>query len=125
MLERALMPRKFPQTRLRAPATGPSRLELAELIIEEMAHRQGQRHGPYFEWSYATELFERRFEQAWKRWCCTDPALEILGPFIAAFVDAWPEGAPALRVVPDSRDSIANPPYSKNGLWPAFLQRHK
>jgi hypothetical protein len=43
--------------------------------------------------------------------------------FVCLFVDGWPEGSAALRVVPDSRDSIANPPYSSDGMWPAFLRR--
>jgi hypothetical protein len=98
------------------------RTTAAELIVGEMARRQGHRHGPYFDWSLATELFRLRFEAAWAH-RPLQPSAESLEEFISAFVDGWPEGAAALRVVPDSRDSIANPPYSKDGMWPAFLRR--
>jgi hypothetical protein len=100
------------------------RTAVAERIIEEMANRQGHRFGPYFEWSLATELFLQRFNAVWAR---RPQALSTqwLETFAAAFVDEWPEGEAALRVVPDSRDSIANPPFSSNGMWPAFLAPRK
>ncbi len=98
------------------------RTTAAELIVGEMARRQGHRHGPYFEWGLATELFRSRFETAWAH-RPSQPSAEALEEFIGAFIDGWPEGAAVLRVVPDSADSIANPPYSKGGMWPAFLRR--
>lgn len=98
------------------------RATAAELIIGEMARRQGHRHGPYFEWNLATELFRLRFETAWEH-RPLQPSAESLAMFVSAFVDGWPEGTAVLRVVPDRRDSIANPPYSKDGMWPAFLRR--
>jgi hypothetical protein len=100
------------------------RTAVAERIIEAMANRQGHRYGPYFEWSLATELFLQRFNAVWAR----RPqilSLDAVEAFVTSFVDEWPEGAPALRVVPDSSDSIANPPFSNNGMWPAFLQPRK
>jgi hypothetical protein len=45
--------------------------------------------------------------------------------FARRFVDTWPEGLAALRIVPDELDPIANPPYSRDGMWPAFLRRRK
>jgi hypothetical protein len=100
------------------------RTAVAERIIEEMANRQGHRYGPYFEWSLATELFLQRFNAVWARrpQILSLAAVEAL---VTSFVDEWPEGAAALRVVPDSSDSIANPPFSNNGMWPAFLQPRK
>jgi hypothetical protein len=96
------------------------RTAVAERIIEEMANRQGHRFGPYFEWSLASETFLQRFNAVWAR---RSQALtfESLEEFAIAFVDEWPQGAVALRVVPDNRDSIANPPFSTDGMWPAFL----
>jgi hypothetical protein len=96
------------------------RTAVAERIIEEMATRQGHRFGPYFEWSLATEIFLQRFDAVWalRPLSLSTGALE---EFAVSFVDEWPAGAPALRVVPDSSDSIANPPFSKDGMWPAFL----
>jgi len=107
---------------LAARARPLDRTTAAELIVGEMAIRQGHRHGPYFEWSLATELFEARFETAWAQRPLQRSA-ESLEAFVTAFVDAWPEGGAALRVVPDSSDSIANPPYSRDRMWPAFLRR--
>jgi hypothetical protein len=98
------------------------RTAIAELIIDEMARRQGHRHGPYFEWGLATESFRLRFDAAWAQ-RALQPAIESPTAFVCSFVDGWPEGSAALRVVPDSRDSIANPPYSSDGMWPAFLRR--
>jgi hypothetical protein len=100
------------------------RTAAAERIIEEMASRQGQRFGPYFEWSLATEMFLQRFNAVWARRPQT-LSIGSIGEFAISFVDEWPEGATALRVVPDSRDSIANPPFSKDGMWPAFLGARK
>jgi hypothetical protein len=100
------------------------RTAVAERIIEEMANRQGHRFGPYFEWSLATELFLQRFNAVWAR-RPQAPSTQWLDAFAASFVDEWPEGATALRVVPDSRDSIANPPFANNGMWPAFLAARK
>ena len=99
------------------------RTAVAELIIELMARRQGHRHGPYFEWNLATESFRLRFEAAWLHQRPSQQSAETVEQFASAFVDGWPEGAAVLRVVPDSHDSIANPPYSKDGMWPAFLRR--
>jgi len=96
------------------------RTAAAERIIEEMANRQGHRFGPYFEWSLASEIFLQRFNAVWVR-RSQALSLESLEEFAVSFVDEWPQGAAALRVVPDSRDSIANPPFSKDGMWPAFL----
>jgi len=103
---------------------GLDRNAVAERIIEEMASRQGHRFGPYFEWSLATETFLQRFDAVWAR----PPqalSIESLEQFAVVFVDEWPQGAAALRVVPDSSDSIANPPFSKDGMWPAFLGARK
>ena len=100
------------------------RTAVAELIIEEMASRQGHRFGPYFEWSLATEVFLQRFNAVWAR----RPQIMSIGSIeqlAVSFVDEWPQGAAALRVVPDSRDSIANPPFSREGMWPAFLGARK
>ena len=100
------------------------RTAVAERIIEEMANRQGHRFGPYFEWSLATELFLQRFNVVWARrpQALSSESVEALA---VDFVDEWPQGAAALRVVPDSSDSIANPPFSNNGMWPAFLGARK
>jgi hypothetical protein len=98
------------------------RTEAAERIVEEMASRQGHRTGPYFNWNLATETFRLRFETAWME-AAPLGVLESVESFARAFVDAWPEGAAALRIVPDQYDPIANPPYSQGGLWPAFLRR--
>jgi hypothetical protein len=96
------------------------RTAVAERIIEEMANRQGHRFGPYFEWSLATEIFLQRFNAVWAR-RPQAASIEWLEELAVAFVDQWPQGATALRVVPDSSDSIANAPFSKDGMWPAFL----
>jgi hypothetical protein len=100
------------------------RTAVAERIIEEMALRQGHRYGPYFEWGLATELFLQRFNAVWAR-RPQSLSIESIGEFATSFVDQWPPGAAALRVVPDSSDSIANPPFSKDGMWPAFLGARK
>lgn len=94
------------------------RTVVAERIIDEMARRQGHRLGPYFEWALATDVFESRFNAA----CSRKPAGQTLAEFARAFVDAWPPGMAVLRVIPNERDTIANPPYSKDGLWPAYLE---
>jgi len=98
------------------------RTEAAECIVEEMARRQGHRFGPYFSWNLATETFRLRFEAAWVE-AAPLGVLESVADFARMFVDAWPEGAAVLRIVPDQHDPIANPPYSNGGLWPAFLPR--
>lgn len=105
-------------------APRPDRTAVAETIIEEMAHRQGHRHGPYFEWALATEHFVSRFNESWAQ-ASPQVTAECVHEFARAFVDRWPEGLMALRVVPDRNDAIANPPYSNGGLWPAFLRRRK
>jgi hypothetical protein len=53
------------------------------------------------------------------------PTEQSADEFSRLFVDAWPQDMAALRIVPDVRDPIANPPYSKDGLWPAFLGPRK
>jgi|ERR1700733_4731036 hypothetical protein len=105
------------------PAAGSSleRTRLAEQIIDEMARRQGQRFGPYFEWALATDNFRLLFDAA----LVLKPAEQSADEFSRLFVDAWPQDMAALRIVPDVRDPIANPPYSKDGLWPAFLGPRK
>jgi len=100
------------------------RTAVAEAIIEEMARRQGHRHGPYFEWNLATEQFLSRFNDLWAP-ASLQLSAESVEQFVRGFVDGWPEGLAALRVVPDPLDPIANPPYSTGGLWPAFLRRTK
>jgi hypothetical protein len=100
------------------------RTAVAECIIEEMASRQGHRFGPYFEWGLATEMFLQRFNAVWARRPQT-LSIGSIEAFAVTFVDEWPHGAAALRVVPDSSDSIANPPFSKDGMWPAFLGARK
>ena len=100
-----------------AHAAKPVPEQLAERIIEEMARRQGHRFGPYFEWSLATEHFQQRFNAALALKLREQPNDE----FARLFVDEWPQGMAALRVIPDTADPIANPPYSKDGLWPAYL----
>lgn len=97
---------------------------VAELIIDAMARRQGHRSGPYFDWSLATDQFRTLFDAAWvsERTAATREAVE---QFVKNFVDAWPEGAAALRVIPDHLDPIANPPFSRDGMWPAFLRRRE
>ena len=87
-----------------------------------MARRQGHRSGPYFDWNLATEQFRSLFDAAWA--AAPSPlSREAVEQLALAFVDAWPEGAAALRVIPDQRDPIANPPYSRAGMWPAFLRK--
>jgi len=100
-----------------AAASGLDRTALAEQVIDEMARRQGHRFGPYFDWTLATESFQRRFDAA----LAQRPRRQSTAEFARLFVDAWPRGMAALRVIPDSADSIANPPYSKDGMWPADL----
>jgi len=97
------------------------RTDAAEHVVEEMARRQGHRNGPYFNWNLATETFRQRFDEAWLE-AAPLGVLESVEDFARAFVDAWPEGAAVLRIAPDHLDPIANPPYSKGGLWPAFLR---
>jgi len=100
------------------------RAAVAERIIEEMAYRQGHRFGPYFDWTLATESFQSRFNAAWPAGSLG--ALQAsVEDFARRFVDTWPEGLAALRIVPDELDPIANPPYSRDGMWPAFLRRRK
>ncbi len=95
---------------------------VAEFIIDAMARRQGHRSGPYFNWSLATEQFRSLFDAAWA--AAPHPlSSEAVEQIVRAFVAAWPEGAAALRVIPDPRDPIANPPYSRAGMWPAFLRK--
>ncbi|HXN10876.1 MAG TPA: hypothetical protein VN859_06500 [Steroidobacteraceae bacterium] len=97
------------------------RTEIAEQVIGEMARRQGHTIGPYFNWSLATEDFKTRFSDAFSRRAPEQSPRE----FARNFVDAWPPGMAAQRVVPDEHDPIANPPYSRDGLWPAFLPERK
>jgi hypothetical protein len=103
------------QIKARAGSRILDRTAVAEQIIDEMARRQGHRSGPYFEWSLATESFQSRFDQAFAQ----RPQEQAAEEFASQFVDAWPRGMAALRIVPDASDPIANPPYSKNGMWPA------
>ena len=100
------------------------RNSVAELIIDAMARRQGHRSGPYFDWNLATDKFRSLFDAAWvaPRAAMTRETVEQL---VKSFVDTWPEGAAALRVIPDHLDPIANPPYSRDGFWPAFLRRRE
>ena len=110
------------QQKLRAEAgSSLERTQLAEQIIEEMARRQGQRFGPYFEWALATDNFRLLFDAA----LVLKPSEQSAEEFSRLFVDAWPQDMAALRIVPDLRDPIANPPYSKDGFWPAFLGPRK
>jgi hypothetical protein len=108
----------------RAVAGQLDRAAVAECIIEEMARRQGHRFGPYFDWNLATESFQSRFNAVWPA-ASLNAAQASLEEFARGFVDTWPEGMAALRIVPDSLDPIANPPYSRDGMWPAFLRRRK
>ena len=62
------------------------RTAAAERIIEEMASRQGQRFGPYFEWSLATEIFLQRFNAVWAR-RPQAASIEWLEELAVAFVD--------------------------------------
>ena len=102
-------------------ASGLDRTAVAEQIIDEMARRQGHRVGPYFDWSLTTESFESRFNQA----LSLRPQDQSLQEFVRSFVDAWPQGMAALRLVPHATGLIANPPYSKDGMWPAYLSTDK
>jgi hypothetical protein len=97
------------------------RTEIAEQIIGEMARRQGHSIGPYFNWSLATEDFKARFAEA----MAGRPPGRSPQEFACQFVDAWPRGMPAQRVVPDLGDPIANPPCSRDGPWPSFLPERK
>lgn len=97
------------------------RTEIAEQVIDEMARRQGHNLGPYFSWSLATEDFKARFDDAYAR----RTSAQSLEDFTHSFVDQWPPGMAAQRVVPDAGDPIANPPFSRDGLWPAFLGPRK
>ncbi len=117
----AEMLQQLPALQQRARATPANDLDataLAERVIDAMARRQGHTLGPYFEWSLATADFESRFNDAAAR---KSPEQSI-EEFVRAFVDAWPTGMAALRLLPDQFDPIANPPYSKDGLWPAYLE---
>jgi hypothetical protein len=92
----------------------------AERIIDEMARRQGQRLAPCFDWSLATRDFERRIGASLAR----KPSAQSMEEFVREFVDAWPRGMTALRVVADG-SPITNPPYSQDGMWPAYLDERK
>jgi hypothetical protein len=113
--------RKLQEKVRKASVSGLDRTAAAEQVIDEMARRQGHTLGPYFEWSLATEDFESRFSEAFSQ----KPAEQSMEEFARSFVDAWPQGMPALRVIPDDGDPIANPPYSKDGMWPAYLGDRK
>lgn len=104
-----------------AYSSGRDRTEAAEHIIDEMARRQGQKLGPYFEWSLATAEFTARFNEAFLR----KPPKESMKKFACAFVDAWPQGMAALRLNQTDATLIANPPYAKDGQWPAYLDDRK
>ena len=89
----------------------------AEAIIDEMARRQGLRLGPYFDWSAATAEFRSRFRQAY----AAKPREQTIEDFAWEFVEDWPPGPAALRLPPEGSGKIGEPPYSRDGLWPAFL----
>jgi len=113
--------RKLQEKVREASLSGLDRTAVAEGVIDEMARRQGHRLGPYFDWSLATEDFESRFSEAFSQ----KRPEQSIEAFAHSFVDAWPQGIAALRVIPDDGDPITNPPYSKDGLWPAYLGDRK
>jgi hypothetical protein len=113
--------RQLQDTVRKAAASGLDRTAVAEQIIDEMARRQGHRVGPYFDWSLTTESFESRFNQA----LSLRPQDQSLQEFVRSFVDAWPQGMAALRLVAQASGPIARPPYSKDGMWPAYLSSRK
>jgi hypothetical protein len=89
--------------------------EAAQRVIEELAHKQGLSHAPYFDWSLTTVDFEARFNDAFS----TKPAGQSIEDFAHQFAAAWPQGMAALELFVDENDPLASPPYSKDGLWPA------
>jgi hypothetical protein len=98
-------------------SSGVEEIALVEMVIDEMARRQGHRIGPYFEWSLATPEFTARFADACGRILPQFSAAE----FARAFVDQWPPGEFVLRVEPRPDDPITLPPHADNGFWPARL----
>ncbi len=113
--------RKLQEKVRKASVSGLDRTAAAEQVIDEMGRRQGHRVGPYFEWSLATEDFDSRFSEAFSQ----KPPEQSIQEFAHSFVDAWPQGMAAIRVIPEDSDPIANPPYSKDGMWPAYLGNRK
>lgn len=97
---------------------GRDRTAAAEHVIDEMARRQGLKLAPLFDWTLATPQFETRLDQRLTQ----KPGEQSMQEFVRAFVDAWPRGEPVIRIEPDAADPVSNPPYSKDGLWPANLE---
>ena len=93
----------------------------AEAVLDEMAKRQGHWYGPTLSWHEATEDFKKLFLQAY----VAKPGTQDCDEFAREFVDQWPEGVAALRLGPECKGEIAQPPYAKNGLWPAFLRKRR
>jgi hypothetical protein len=87
----------------------------AQCVFDEMARRQGSQHGPEFSWHYVTAEFEKRFAKAY----AAKPRELSAEDFAREFVDHWPVGLGAMRMLPEWQGVLAQPPYTKDGLWPA------
>lgn len=104
----------------RALVAGLRRYVMIEAIFDEMARRQGEQYGPTDDLACLTDEFKVRFEQA----SAAMPESQSCDDFVREFVDQWPEGVGAVRVDPaETLSPLARPPYSRDGLWPAFLKK--
>ena len=93
---------------------------VAQCVLDEMAVRQGQGPtGPELSWNHATQDFRQRFLEAYR---AMTPDVRM-DAFVTAFVDAWPDGMGVLHMDPKWKGILAQPPYTKDGLWPAPLPR--
>ena len=91
----------------------------AQEIFDEMGRRQGSQCGPEFSWHYVTAEFKMRFLAAYAK----KPRRQSAEDFAQGFVDRWPIGAGAMRMLPEWQGVLAQPPYTKGGLWPADLKK--
>ena len=87
----------------------------AQEVFDEMGRRQGFRGGPEFSWHYVTEEFKAKFLAAY----ANKPRRKSAEDFAREFVDEWPIGEGAKRMMPEWRGILAHPPYTKDGLWPS------
>jgi hypothetical protein len=87
----------------------------AQEVFDEMGRRQGQQCGPEFSWHHVTQEFKTKFTSAY----ANKPRRQSAEDFAREFVDQWPIGTGAKRVLPEWRGILAQPPYTKNGLWPS------
>lgn len=89
----------------------------AEGVIDEMGRRQGHQVGPELGWHDATPEFIERFNAAYT----AKPTSQSFEDFVTEFVDAWPPGVGVMRMGAECKGVLGQPPYTKNGLWPALL----